>query len=100
MNLPINFRLLTNGMNTAERMLSLRMVDFRGFGISAISTSLMQTGLGLFASGFHGEWPSTALRYLSDKPRQATKRVTFSLSKSKIDTRWQHIAQRIASSAA
>jgi len=55
MNLPINFRLLTNGMNAAARMPSLRMADFRGFGTSAKSTSLMQTGLGFFASGFHGE---------------------------------------------
>jgi len=53
---------LNNGWNAAS--------------VSSASASGITTLSGFVASRGHGEWPSTAARYFSDRCRHARKRIT------------------------
>ena len=67
MNLPINLPFVTKGTKASARMPSPVTVVFKDEDSSESKMSLTKIGVGSIASTFHGECPSTAVRYDSEK---------------------------------
>ena len=87
MNFPMTPDAPSRGTNAMPAMPSVRKVSRNGASPASCVTSGTTIVDACLLLGDHGVWPSTALRYAADKPRQALNRMTPSASKRRMDPR-------------